>query len=84
MFNVSLYLEKFKSLGLAESTAKDALISVLQKCVGVEIEKKDVQYKNGAFRIQAEPIVKSQIYIKKNEILESVSKELNKIVKDVR
>ncbi len=84
MFNVSLYLEKFKTLGLAEHTAKDALILVLQKSIGVAIEKKDVEYKNGKFQIRTEPIIKSQIYIKKNEILESLSKELRKNIADVR
>ena len=84
MFNVSLYLEKFKTLGLAEYVAKDALISVIKKSIGVEIEKKDVEYRNGKFQIKAEPIIKSQIYIKKIEILESLSKELKKEVADVR
>lgn len=84
MFNISLYLEKFKILGLGEVLAKDAMISVLEKLVGVKIERKDIEYKNGMFRIKAEPIVKSQIYIKKNEILELLSQELKKNVKDVR
>ncbi len=61
MFNVSLYLEKFKTLGLGEIAAKDAVIAAIEKCISIKIERKDVEYKNGVFKIKADPIVKSEI-----------------------
>ncbi|MEO8637935.1 MAG: hypothetical protein ABI430_03480 [Candidatus Taylorbacteria bacterium] len=84
MFNVSLYLEKFKTIGLGDSIAKDALIKAVRECTGGKIERKDVEFKNGTFRIKADPILKSEIMIKKEVILEFLTKELKKEVKDVR
>jgi hypothetical protein len=84
MFNVSLYLEKFKTLGVGDIAAKDSMIGAVLECVGVELQRKDIEYKNGTFRIKADPIIKSQIYVKKTSILEHVSKKLEGEIKDVR
>ena len=73
MFNISSYLEKFKNTGVAGFAAKEAFIKAVRLSLGIDLEKKNVEIKNGSARVSAHPLVRSQIQIKKKMILEAYS-----------
>jgi hypothetical protein len=83
MFNISTYLDKFKTIGLGDIQAKEAVLLVLKDQLKVTLTRKDLKIRDGVVYIQANPIIKNQIYIKKTAFLAAVSQKTDK-VKDVR
>jgi hypothetical protein len=79
MFNVSNYLEKFKKFGLAEVIAKEVVVESIKEILGITIDKKKIKIQNRIAYIQASPIIKNQIVIKKTTLIETILKRTTKV-----
>lgn len=72
MFNISSFLEKFKSIGLSETLLKENLIETIGSMAGVVVTRKDITLKNGTAFIQTTAVAKNRIFIKKSAILAKI------------
>jgi len=63
--HIAKFLERFKSVGMAESILKDEVVKAVKEIARTEISKKDVEFKNGDLVIQGSPFLKTEIYMKK-------------------
>jgi hypothetical protein len=84
MFNIALYLEKFKNFGQSERQLKEILVLAIKNAVGVEIEAKSILIKNGEAVIKVSPIIKNAIFIKKEKILKEISDKITCGVGEIR
>jgi hypothetical protein len=84
MFNISLYLEKFKNLGQSERQLKEILILAIKNATGTDIEAKSIIIKNGEAIIKVSPSIKNTIFIKKEKILKAVSEKIGCGVGEIR
>ncbi len=75
MFNISQFLEKFKSLGATTFFARDAVKLSLKEVLGVEVSEKNITVKNGIARIEAAPLIRQMIQIKKATLLEMIQRK---------
>lgn len=84
MFNIGNFLEKFKNITPPDKYVKEVFITVVKSVVGIEIEKEDLDVRNGVIFISADPIVKNEIFLKKSEIMKNLIKELKQYKKTIR
>jgi len=85
MFNISSFLEKFKNIGVEELLFKEAIISSINDKVKVSITSKDIVFKNSIVTIKSNPMVKSEIFMKKNLLLAEIKRRSPQVtVLDIR
>lgn len=85
MHELSFFLEKFKNLGLEEARIKQAVIDVIKETTGKEVSAKALSFDAGTMtvRVQAHPVVKSELYIHREKIQNALTERGAKI-KNVR
>jgi len=71
--NLGKFLERFKQLKPPERTVQQAVVSAIQEVVGVEIVCEDVVVVRGAVRLQVGPVVRTEIRMREQEVLERVA-----------
>ncbi len=76
MLNISQFLDKFKTIGAEGYAARNALSRILKQDYGIDIHIEKIEWKGATLKVNSSPIVKSQIFIKRNHILERVRKEV--------
>lgn len=69
MFNITQFLEKFKRLGFDKESQKKIVMDTLRE---MSIPVEDVEIKNKVAKVKASSIVKNQIFIKKQKILQKL------------
>jgi len=84
MFNISSYLEKFKNIGVKELLLKEKVAASVERIVKISISHKDVTIKNGIVTIKMKPMEKSELFIKKNQLLSAVNEGESVKIKDIR
>jgi hypothetical protein len=84
MFNISLFLEKFKNLGLAERLLKEAIRSSVKEVMKFDLDSKDILIKNGEVIFKVSPAMKNAIYIKKAAILKKMEENGVENVGEIR
>jgi hypothetical protein len=85
MQSISFYLEKFKTLGKSESFLKQTLIRIIEDQLHVTIPVEHVTLRGEQIFIQASPVVKSEIFMKKETIQTRLQGELSShSSKDIR
>lgn len=84
MFNIGNFLEKFKNITPPDKFVKDVLIGVVKDTVNIDIEKDNIDVRNGTIFITVDPIIKSEIFFKKSEIIKSLTEKLKKYKKTIR
>ena len=57
---------------------------MVKDVVGVDIEKGDIDVRNGTVFISTDPIIKNEIFLKKSEVLENLREKLKSYKKTVR
>lgn len=80
MFNISIYLDRFKNL---ESKSfnfnlKKIIIDSLNKVLKIDLSKGDVDVKNGIIHLKVNPVVRNEIFINKTKIIEELG--VNKVI----
>ncbi|MFQ5661677.1 MAG: hypothetical protein ACE5F2_00280 [Candidatus Paceibacteria bacterium] len=84
MFNIGNFLEKFKNITPPDKFVKDVLIGVVKDVVNIEIEKENIDVRNGTIFISADPIIKNEIFLKKSEIMQNLTGRLKQYKKTIR
>jgi len=84
MEQISFFLAKFKNLGLDDALAREAFIEIINKTLGVKLDQKSVRLKDGTFFVSAHPGIKSELFLKREKILESLSKTLGEKKRSIR
>jgi len=73
MFNISIYLDKFKNIESKSSVLKNIIIDSVKNVLKADIDKKNIEIKNGIIYLKVNPVLKNEIFINKNSII----RELN-------
>ena len=76
MNNISIYLERFKSVGLKDVMLKKTVVEILKKNFQIEVEQKDISIKDGTITIKTSPILKSEIFINREKIKSAILAQL--------
>lgn len=87
MFNISNFLEKFKNITPPDKFVKDVLISVVKEVANIDIEKDNIDVRNGTIFISVDPIIKNEIFLRKSEIMQNLTeklKEYKKVIREIR
>lgn len=84
MFNIGNFLEKFKNITPPDKFVKDVLISVVKETTNIDIEKDNIDVRNGTIFISVDPIIKNEIFLKKGEVLENLREKLKVYKKTIR
>lgn len=72
MDGIEIYLEKFKKIKPPDGEIRRALVSLLSRKFGIEVKPESVKVSRGRIYVDADPVVKSQIYLN----MESIVSEL--------
>lgn len=85
MNNLDNFLKKFKS-ALGVLTLEKKLVSEeLSNTLGIKVSEESITIKNNSVLVSGGATLKSQIFLKKNKILESFGKHIElKKIKDIR
>lgn len=75
MFNISIYLDKFKNL---ESKSfnfnlKNEIIDSLTSVLKIKLNRNDVDIKNGIVHLKVNPVARNEIFINKSKIIKEFS-----------
>jgi hypothetical protein len=84
MFNIAQYLEKFKNFGFAERALKEGILTSIKEIMNLELDKKDINIKNGEVIFKVTPAMKNAIFIKKAAILKRMAENGVENVNDIR
>lgn len=67
--HITIFLEKFKKIVFKKEEIRDIVIKIILSEVPHEIQKDSIKIKNGLIYIQGSPILRNEIMIHKNQIL---------------
>ena len=84
MESISFYLEKFKNLPPSPAVIQKSVAGAIFECVGVVVLDNIIEVRNGTVFIRATGSLKSELFIKKTEILERINQKLQTKVLEVR
>jgi hypothetical protein len=85
MFNIGSFFERFNNIALKEMRTRDIISQSIEKYTKAKIEAKDIRFQNKIIYIQANPSLKSQIFMKKEAIISEIKTGLpGMIIEDVR
>lgn len=78
-------LTRFKNILHTEESKKSSIIEIIKECTSVALEPKELEIKSNQIYINTKPINKSQIFLKKEEILNKLRDLPQKqIIQDIR
>ncbi|MEI8338132.1 MAG: hypothetical protein WCF92_03230 [bacterium] len=81
---ISSFLEKFKNLKDPKQDRTD-IASIISGVIGEEINESLVNEKNGIIFLQISPMLKTQIFMNKEKIIQILNSEKPKLnIKDIR
>ena len=83
MFDIAKYLEKFTVLANSRHFLRDSVQGAIKEICGIEIDPKKIEVKDFVARINERPIIKSEIFLKKNKILLSLKEKTKGKVLDI-
>jgi len=72
MFNISIYLDKFKNIESKSSGLKTTIADSVNKFLKASLDKKDVEVKNGVIYLKVNPVVRNEIFINKVNIIKEL------------
>lgn len=75
MFNISGFLEKFKKFDQSKTLQTENIIKSIEKVVGVTVDKKSLVIKNGVLSIHGSPVLRQEIFLKKENLLPLIAAE---------
>ncbi|PIR58084.1 MAG: hypothetical protein COU71_00605 [Parcubacteria group bacterium CG10_big_fil_rev_8_21_14_0_10_38_31] len=82
---LSPFLEKFKNLKVPKEALIDDLIEIILNTTGIKLEKENISVNKPTIFIKANSMIKSEIFFKKQQILEELEKQFySKSITDIR
>ncbi|MBU6430856.1 MAG: hypothetical protein KGJ58_01050 [Patescibacteria group bacterium] len=82
MFNVSIYLDKFKTISSKKDFFKESVAISLKKNLEIDIDKKNIEIRNSILYLKINPTVKNELFMKKKYIIDEL-KEKNISINDI-
>ena len=79
MEHISFFLKKFSGLGMEQVLVKEEVCKIVEELCGIKLSTKDVSYKDGEVVVNGSKMLKSELFIRRGEILEGLEKNLNKL-----
>ena len=73
---ISIYLERFKNIKPPENAIKKIIIKNIKKETNIKIKEQDININKGFVYIKTTPIIKNEIFYKKQNIIKICEKEL--------
>ncbi len=83
MFDIGSYLEKFKNLSQSRNFLRDSVALSIKEVCNIEIKPENIEVKSSVARISERPIIKSEIFLKKDKILKILKEKTNGKVTDI-
>ncbi|MCR4330518.1 MAG: hypothetical protein NUV49_01395 [Patescibacteria group bacterium] len=85
MFNIENFLKRFTLLTPPDDAIRRGVQEVLEKEIGVFVEKKNISIHNNIIYIKTKPLFKNEIFIKKQSILKELEKKFHqKTPRDIK
>ncbi len=79
MFNIGEYLNKFKKISENRDFLRKAVSEAVKNICGIDIDPEDIDVRDGIARIRSKPIIKNEIFLKKNKIMDFLKNKTDKI-----
>ncbi len=79
MKSVGNFLDKFRNRAVKEIQNRDIIVNIIKKISNIEINIKNIEISNGILKIKLSSIEKSEIFLKKDQILKEINKKIDKI-----
>lgn len=77
MFDIGKYLEKFTVLSTSRNYLRESVVSSIKEVCGFDIDQSKIDEKEGIIRISERPIIKSEIFLKKQKILKALEQKIS-------
>ena len=85
MRNIAYYLEKFKKFSPPDDYLKNSIKQILESEMEIFIGKENIEIRQGVIYIKESPLIKNEIFLKKDFILEKIKDSAGKrMVKDIK
>jgi len=82
---IKVFLEKYKKLTNNHNLLRDIIIDSINNEIGLLLKKEDIKILNNIVYIKTNPILKSEIFINKEKIINSINKNLpTGVIKDIK
>lgn len=79
------FLRKFESLRPRDESLKKTIVSVFKKEMLVDVSLEDINVQRGVAHIKANPVIKNEIFLRKNSLINAIEKEVGAgTLKDLR
>ena len=75
MLNITGFLEKFKKIDGNKNLQKENIIKSIEKVIGIIIENKNFDIKDGVLYIKASPALRQEVFMKKAQLLGLISSD---------
>ena len=72
MFNIGSFFDKFNNVALQEIKKREIVIRILEKHTNTVFSIEEISFNNKIISIKASPGFKSQLYMKKEAILNDI------------
>jgi topoisomerase IA-like protein len=76
--NISNFLEIFKNLKPTDTYIQEAFIETVKEVMNVELSKSEIKVQKYTLFLNVHPALKTELYLRKKEILETLGKKLKK------
>ncbi len=84
MKEISAFFDKFKNVALREINKREIICKCIEKVIKQKIEIKDIQIREGVVIVKCHQILKSEIFLKKKQILDNLSKNTDFKIIDIK
>ncbi len=74
MQKITNFLQRFKGIALPNERERTAILTVIKKEVGIDLNLKDITVRNSIAYIKATGIARSEIFLNKRKILSELEK----------
>ena len=78
-----MFLDRFRNLTPPDQFIKKECISVIKNRLNVEIKKEDISIKNNIIYINTSSTIKSELFIKKEDLLKELSECISKYNRNI-
>ena len=82
---IGYFLEKFKQLTPPDDFLKTHISQFIEEEIGLCVDKKQINISKKIVYIDAKPLIKNEIFFRKESLLEKINKtSKGRIIKDIR
>lgn len=75
MFDIAKYLEKFKVISRSRIDLITTIKEEIKNICDINLEENKIKFKDGVVWISEKPIIKTAIFLKKQEVLDEINRK---------